>query len=739
MSDGERDPEAAAHLEAILENIPLMVFVKDAETLSFVRINRAGEDLLGMRREDLIGRGDRDVFPPEQAEFFIAKDREVLAKGEVLDTPEEPIDTPSGRRWLRTRKLPLRDAFGEPRYLLGISEDVTERVHARERQDVVLEAVLDGVIMIDERGAVSFFSAAAEAIFGYPRSEVVGQNVRMLMPEPYRSEHDGYLENYRRTRTPRVIGIGREVVGRRKDGGHFPMELSVTEIVGADGTTTYLGTVRDVTERVRTDTALRDSQASLAHAQEIAHVGSWEWDIIANAIGWSDEAYRIFGLVPGEVDPTYEAFLERVHPDDRERVMEAVRAAMEDDAPYGLQHRVVRPDGGERVAYEQGEVIRDADGAPIRFVGVVHDITERAAVESMLAQFRETLDQTRDSVFIFDANTLFFTYANQGAVDQVGWSAEELMRMHPYDIKPEFTPESFRELLVPLITGPTPSLVVQTMHRHRDGHLIPVEIVLQYVVSRGDDARFVAIVRDITERRRTEEALRRSNADLERFASLASHDLQAPLRAVSGFVDILRDHLGDAIDDEGRRYMNHILDGVQRMRALVYGILAYSRVDHDGREMATVRLGDVVDRVRADLAPMIDSARARLDVGPLPEVRGDAAQLGALMQNLVENAVKYQTEGTTPEVTIRATATVDGGHRITIADNGIGIAPADRERVFEMFQRLHGRDRYAGTGLGLALCRRIVERHGGTIAIDDSPAGGTTFVVFLPGDPQALR
>ncbi|MDX1611457.1 MAG: ATP-binding protein [Candidatus Thermoplasmatota archaeon] len=247
-----------------------------------------------------------------------------------------------------------------------------------------------------------------------------------------------------------------------------------------------------------------------------------------------------------------------------------------------------------------------------------------------------------------------------------------------------------------------------------------------------------AMAEDITARRQAEGALakyaadlERSNRELQQFAYVASHDLQEPLRMVASYVQLLERRQADALDEDTRVFMEYIVEGVHRMRALIQDLLAFSEVDYTSGPVAPVALSEVVEDVLAHLAPEIEATGARIEVHELPTVPGHRDQLADLFHHLLGNALKFQPEGATPEVTIEAR--VEGPNcRIDVHDNGIGIAPQHQQRIFTIFQRLHARDLYPGTGVGLALCRKIVERHGGRIGVESDLGQGTTFSFTLP-------
>jgi light-regulated signal transduction histidine kinase (bacteriophytochrome) len=229
--------------------------------------------------------------------------------------------------------------------------------------------------------------------------------------------------------------------------------------------------------------------------------------------------------------------------------------------------------------------------------------------------------------------------------------------------------------------------------------------------------------------RRIEE-LERSNAELERFAYVASHDLSSPLRTVAGFTQLLARRYQGRLDDDADEYIGHVLDGVRRMRAVIDDVLSYARAGQAELEPVPV---DCAQLVQDAVAALGIGDSATVEVGPLPEVHGDPTQLGQLLQNLLANAVKFTDR---PRPWVRVEVERDAGAwRFSVSDDGLGIDPKHGERIFRMFDRLHPPDQYAGTGIGLALCKRIVERHGGRIWFEPRAGGGSVFRFTLPRSP----
>jgi light-regulated signal transduction histidine kinase (bacteriophytochrome) len=226
--------------------------------------------------------------------------------------------------------------------------------------------------------------------------------------------------------------------------------------------------------------------------------------------------------------------------------------------------------------------------------------------------------------------------------------------------------------------------------------------------------------------------LKRSNAELEQFAYVASHDLQEPLRKVASFCQLIEQRYDDQLDDRGRQYIAFAVDGAKRMQQLINDLLAFSRVGRSAAEQPVVAGDDVLRQALASLGEAIEENGAQIEVGPLPSVRGEPALLAAVFQNLIGNALKFHRDGGPPHIQISAEPRGDEWV-FACADDGIGIEAEYAERIFMIFQRLHPKDAYAGTGIGLAMCRKIVEFHGGRIWLDTNPPDGrTTFRFTLP-------
>ena len=306
----------------------------------------------------------------------------------------------------------------------------------------------------------------------------------------------------------------------------------------------------------------------------------------------------------------------------------------------------------------------------------------------------------------------------------------------------ELTPDQWRELDAKVIDEQVLAKGKSDLYEKEfigsDRAVIPVELRIFLITDDDGKAIFMwAIVRDITKRKRQEQererdlnALRRSNEDLQQFAYVASHDLQEPLRMVSSYTHLLSERYADHLDEKARKYIAYAVEGAERMQNLIQDLLAYSRVDTRGSTLARVDLNHIFQYAVENLTTLINETNAQVKTDSLPQVNGDETQLVAVFQNLIHNGIKFRKEAR-PEITISAYVD-NGAWVIAVKDNGIGIENKYKEKIFIIFQRLHARSEYCGTGIGLALCKRIIERHNGKIWFDSIPGQGTTFYFSLP-------
>ncbi|HEX3014725.1 MAG TPA: PAS domain S-box protein, partial [Methanobacterium sp.] len=515
----------------------------------------------------------------------------------------------------------------------------------------------------------------------------------------------------------------------------------------------------DIVERKKAEEELLKSEKLMNRSQKIAHIGSWELDLINNKVYWSNEAYRIFGMHPKEFGATYESFLEIVHPDDRKAVDDAYSGSIrEGKDTYEIEHKIVKKSTGEvRVVHEKGQHFKDKAGRIIRSTGMVHDITERKKTEEKIQMLANIVESSDDAIISKSLKGRILSW-NKGAEFIYGYSAEEVMGKDISILAPPQLNDEVK-LLIEKIKNGEHVLHYETIRIRKDNEKIYVSLTLSPIFDASRNLIGIStIARDITHRKNIEKELKksydklelkvrertaeldlligelkRSNDELRRFAYVSSHDLQEPLRTIASFTQLLERRYKGKLDADADEFMGYIVDAAKRMQQLINDLLEYSRVTTKGKEFFPVDVNEVLDDVLQNLKTSIDENNAEITVDKLPTVTADKSQLCQLFQNLIGNAIKFKKPDEPPKIHISARKDEERNEYLfSVVDNGIGMELQYAERIFTIFQRLHTREEYSGTGIGLSISKKIVERHGGHIWIESELGKGSTFYFTIP-------
>ena len=742
--------EAGAKYRGLLEAAPDAMVIADAQG-RILLVNAETERLFGYRREELIGQAVEILVPeryrgkhPGHRRGYTAHPR-TRSMGEGLELcglrkdntefPVEislsPIETPEG--------VLISSAI----------RDVTARKTAEKALRAselkfrgILESAPDAMVIADAQGRIALVNAEAERVFGYPRDEMVGQPVEILVPERYRGRHPQHRQGYTAHPRTRSMGEGLELCGLRKDNTEFPVEISLSPLETAEGL--YIASaIRDVTARKKAEEALRGAEERLRMTLEAAEVGTWFWNIQRDEINWSEQFRTLFGLA-SNATLSYRAILEVIHADDRPRIDQSVKNTLELGVPYDMEYRVVRPDSSVHWIAAKGRAHRNPEGVAVGMQGIVMDITERKRAEEALRQseerFRLIVSNAKDySIVMLDPDGRVVSW-NEGAERIKGYRADEIIGQHFSRFYPT---EEVRD------GKPALELEEATKNERaedegwrvcKDGSRFYASVVLNAL--RDETGRlqgFVKITRDITARKKSEEQLlktvgelKRSNDELQQFAYVASHDLQEPLRMVASYTQLLADRYKGRLDSDADEFIAYAVDGSTRMQGLIQDLLTYSRAGSNGNALHEISSESALEDALANLRATIEESGAIVTYDLLPAITSDATQLGQVFQNLVGNAIKYRGAAV-PKVHVSASKNSGNEWIFSVRDNGMGIDPQYFERIFVLFQRLHGREEFKGTGIGLAICKKMLERLGGRIWLESQPGEGSTFYFALPG------
>jgi PAS domain S-box-containing protein len=355
----------------------------------------------------------------------------------------------------------------------------------------------------------------------------------------------------------------------------------------------------------------------------------------------------------------------------------------------------------------------------------------RRSSENSLSQFKATLDQVHDCVFMFSPESLLFTYVNQGAIAQLGYSREEMYQIRPPDIKPDYDEESFRALIEPLMSEETKSLSFETIHQHKEGRLIPVSIFLQYTITIYDAPCFIAIVKDVTEQKKIEANLKSSNNELERFIYKVSHDLRGPLTTIKGLLNLASIEIKDRLASQ---YFDLINTTSIRLSGTLDDLSEAIRIKQRQPKIVTVDFDALVGQLIAQYPHGKELNKVNIVRQNLTEneFKSDESLVTVILKNLIYNAIQYGTNGSKKGQITLTFKPYKEGVMISVKDEGVGIHKNEQKKIFDLFYRASYNS--IGSGMGLYLVKNSVDKLSGTILLKSKELQGSEFIVWLPNN-----
>ncbi|SDB29966.1 PAS domain S-box-containing protein [Flavobacteriaceae bacterium MAR_2010_188] len=782
--------EAEEQFRQMADRMPQKVWTADALG-NRNYFNQVMLDYTGLTFDELKDWGWKKIIHPEDWSKTKQKWVHSLNTGQDFENENRLLRKDGNYLWHLIRATAVKDDQGRPKMWIGSKTEIHEHIELYEtlgekfkqsdkRMKAILQHAPDAVISIDEEGVIKSWNVESEAIFGWNESEAIGKTLtETIIPKRYREQHEQGMKHFLATGDGPVINKPIELSAINKNGNEFPVELKISTSKVNDSYI-FIGFIRDISIRKRAEETIQNKTNQLIEAQQLAQMGSWEWDTITNRFEWSDELYRIFGLVPQEFKAGYESYLKYIHPDDTAYVDSIVQQAFQDHQPYRFFHRTKGADGKVRTLSATGKVFTDGEGNVIRMSGTAQDVTDQKKYEEELKiseeRFYKIFDSNPVPMSLAEIKTNKIKYANNLFCTVFGYTKEEIIGRTSQELN-LIDPEEYLRVIdlifknlhenrtlaevQALSVEETEDLLVrlkrseimkdfEILYTKKNGETFPAIISFD-VLKIGAEIYTVTSYQDITERKKAEallknqnEKLEKMNKELESFAYISSHDLQEPLRKIQIFTALLTDTEGNKLSTDGKIMFNRIQASARRMQTLIQDLLAYSRTETLDRKFETTDLNKIVSQVEEELSEEIIEKQANIDAENLSSAEIIPFQFRQLMHNLLSNSLKFSKPNNPP--TIRIKSEIGKGIKfdneklspqikychITVADNGIGFEEQYNEKIFEVFQRLHGQNVYNGTGIGLSIVKKIVENHNGIITAKGAPNQGATFEIFIP-------
>ena len=709
--------------------------------------NVGAQRIKGYSAEEIVGEHFSRFYLPEDVQARKPeRELQVAATEGRCEDEGWRVRKDGSRFWANVVITALRSADGALLGFAKVTRDLTGRHRAEqalreteERFRLLVEGVKEyALFMLDPTGRVVSWNAGAERIKGYSAQEILGQHISRFYPpqdvqagKPERGLEVAAAEGRWEDEGWRV----------RKDGSRFWANVVVTPLRGADGALLGFAELsRDLTERRGAETALRQSEARLRlMVESVKDHAILMLDCEGRVVSWNAGAERIKGYRADEILGRH--FSRFYPPDDVAQgrpEWELERAVR--DGEFEDEGWRVRKDGSRFWANVVITPIRDAQGALVGFAKVTRDLTELRRAEAELRRQKDFIEQlinsSTDGILAFDRESRC-TLWSDGMARISGLRAEEVLGRPALEVFPFFKDTGEDKHFAAAFEGQTVTAEGGRYSAREPAARSVFEA--RYSPLIGDSGQTVgvlAIVRDVTERRRVEQELARSNAELEKFSYSVSHDLRAPLRAIDGFARALHEDHGSTLNADGQRLLGVIRDSAQRMGQLIDALLNFSRVGRQALVTTSVDLTAQAESVVDELRRTANGVAVEVTIHPLPTVAGDATLLRLVLANLIGNAFKFSRNRSHPRVEIGARRE---GSEVTcyVKDNGAGFDMRFKDKLFGVFQRLHHVEEFEGTGVGLALAQRIIDRHDGRIWAEGKLNEGATFYFALPNAAPA--
>lgn len=754
--------EQELFLQNITNNVPVLLWTAAVDgTMDFVSqpwIDYTGMDLTTVRQQGWQGL----VHPDDLPETF-SRWNQVQKSGSPYEMTHRLKHSNGDYRWCISRAVLTFDEQQNPLRWVGSAVDIQhqKQIESALRQSeealrqnlgilsTINQATPTVIYVKDTQGRLTMGNPSLFSVFGKPESEVIGYTDLDL----YLNSEDALviMATDRQIMETGEMQIVEESLDLPEGRCTFlsaksPYRNQQGDIIG------LIGVSFDITARKQIEERIRESEQKLKLALETSKLGSWQIDLVTGVLECTNQFKANFGLPPEE-DLSYQQLLRLIHPADATHVLQVIQDTIDNHQDYDVEYRSIWPDGSVHWIFARGKAIYSSDGRPLRLLGVTLDFTERKIIEKALRKSEEGLQLAIEGAQVglwhWDLSTNTLTWTDQ---------CKALFGL-PADAQISY--EVFLDLLHPEDLQRTHEAVNRCLHR-RDVYDIEYRTIwpdgtIHWIAAKGscnndpdeNQIRMMGVAIDITERKQTEEKLQQRaqeltaanealaeaskilqdrNQELDQFVYVVSHDLKAPLRAISNLSEWIEDDIGDQLPPDNQQQMQLLRERVNRMVNLIDGLLDYSRFSRMETAKESVNVADLL----AELIDSLDPPEGfTIELPPdLPILTTQRLPLSQVFANLISNAIKHHGS-THGKVTISAQNLPDY-YKFTVADDGQGIPEEFHARVFAIFQTVTQSDSNTNTGIGLAIVKKIFEKHGGTISLESSPGEGTSFSFTWP-------
>lgn len=692
-----------------------------------------------------------------------------LLKSGVLNYQFSIIQNNGGKRWIETTAKVYYDNNGTPIRLLGTVKDITESKNAEEKMAMlaaIVESSDDLILSKGLNGIITSWNDAGERIMGYKAHEMIGQHVSKLIPNDRLEEEDEIISRLKRGE--RIEHFETKRV--RKDGNTIDISLTISPVKNKQGEIIGASKIaRDITTQRHNKRVISENEEKLKILIDASELGTWDFNLITREVEYSPRYLEIFGYTK-EAVLTHEELIAHLHPDD----LPIRKRAFEEAYRTGTLHyasRLIWTDKSVHWMEGKGKVLYDDQNRPYKMMGTIRDITSEMNYQKELERreqvFRLLADSLPQHIWTSDAEGNM-NYFNQSVYNYSGLNAEQLGHKGWLQlILPEEKERNQNAWLEAIREGELFKAEHQ-FRRHDGQYRWQLSRAMPQKDEEGNIIMWVGTSTDVHDwkvftnelegqvKQRTQqleesnEGLSKLNNELAQFAYVASHDLQEPLRKIQTFSARIQEIEKDNLSDKGKDYFARLQNASKRMQQLILDLLAYSRANTAERHFEKIDLNSLLEGVEEQLRESILQKNALIESVELPTLSIVRYQFEQLFTNLLTNALKFSKTDERPIIKIDCEVlpgstigelgidkTLDYYH-ISFKDNGIGFEPEYNETIFQVFKRLHGKDEYPGTGIGLAIVKKIVENHFGVITASAELGQGAEFDMYFPVGDSGL-